>query len=231
MGCLNSPLFSLLILAAAAGEAWANDDESKRLTWKPFSWSSRMKSNNEVLWHLKVRELNLRHWFTVVYCVAHLNFCRHTKKTKPGKVRYCWWCNNQNHIAQSDAEHPRWHLPALGKKAGGGFGCSSTCSVCPDTILPVFYSPVDLASSISLSSSDTLWRCLLLCNSSKEDVPCLRANFYSLLTISGNMLGRWWCFQGRERHISVLHTCQEGLGRWARAGYRKHIVTATCYSA
>ena len=80
MRCLNSPLFSLLILAAAAGEAWANDDESKRLTWKPFSWSSRMKPNNEVLWHLKVWELNLRQWFIVVYCVAHLNFCRRTKK-------------------------------------------------------------------------------------------------------------------------------------------------------
>lgn len=30
---LNSPLFSLLILAAAASEAWANDDEVKRAGW------------------------------------------------------------------------------------------------------------------------------------------------------------------------------------------------------
>lgn len=36
IGCLNNPLFSLLILAAAACEAWANDDESKRSTWTPL---------------------------------------------------------------------------------------------------------------------------------------------------------------------------------------------------
>lgn len=34
-GCLNSPLFSLLILAVAACEAWIDDNESKRLTWAP----------------------------------------------------------------------------------------------------------------------------------------------------------------------------------------------------
>lgn len=31
--CLNSPLFSLLIPAAAACEAWANDDEGKKSDW------------------------------------------------------------------------------------------------------------------------------------------------------------------------------------------------------
>lgn len=57
-GCLNSPLFSLLILAAAACEAWIDDNESKRLTWAPVSllWvtPTRSQGQSETLqWRFK----------------------------------------------------------------------------------------------------------------------------------------------------------------------------------
>lgn len=48
-GCLNSPLLSLLILAAAACEAWIDDNESKRLTWAPVSllWVTPTQSQGQ----------------------------------------------------------------------------------------------------------------------------------------------------------------------------------------
>lgn len=46
--CLNSPVFSLLILAAAACQAWANDDESKKLTWMPFRISAECDAESIV---------------------------------------------------------------------------------------------------------------------------------------------------------------------------------------
>lgn len=60
----------------------------------------------------------------------------------------------------------------------------------PETILPMFYSPVDLASSVSLSCSDTLWRRSVALYVFQGGCSCPKANFYSLLTISGDMLRR-----------------------------------------
>lgn len=126
VGCLNSPLFSLLILAAAACEAWANDNESKRLAGSPFSWlwvtvkldlQSRTKLNNEILWYLELSKLNSRLRFIVIYWIADLNFCCR----KMVKVKYCWWRNNQNHTVHTDAEHWVWHFSALGNRRWGSW--------------------------------------------------------------------------------------------------------------
>lgn len=70
-------------------------------------------------------------------------------------------------------------------KGGGGLGCSFTCGVCPETILPVFYNPVDLPSSELLSCSDILWRCSVALDVLQGGCSCPKANFYSLLTIFG----------------------------------------------
>lgn len=127
VGCLNKPLFSLLILAAAACEAWANDGESKRLTCtalrptlthSPTSCEEQSEAQHwgfVTLWHFRTGKTRL--WCAVVYCVAELSLsCR---KTKTKKVRYCWWRNNQNHTAQSDAQYRGWHVPALGRRGWG----------------------------------------------------------------------------------------------------------------
>lgn len=156
IGCLDSLLFSLLICAAAACEAWANDDESNKVSRAAATFPlsccptvSEEQNEGKLCDTLKAGISNRPLWFIAAYCIADLNFCG----CKTLQVSYCCWRNNENHAVQGGAEHWSWHLPALG---GGkwqgwglkrGLGHSSICSVCPGTTIPVFYRPIDLASS------------------------------------------------------------------------------------
>lgn len=65
-------------------------------------------------------------------------------------------------------------------------------AVCPKPILREVYNLIDLASSVLLTCSDNLWRCSVALLLFQEGCSCPQANFHSSLTISGNIMSKWW---------------------------------------
>lgn len=143
------------------------------------------------MWHLEVGELGWRIWFEFLGLLMLSILIQMTED------RNCWWFDaNQYHCIQmlsTDAD--------ICLYLGGGSWMRLTLLFL--VIVQRLFSPVWLSAQcfttplillfVYRSHVLTLYgQVLLLCFSSKEDVPAIKPNFYSLLIVSGDWLRRWW---------------------------------------
>lgn len=118
---------------------------------------------------------------------------------------------------------------------GGGLGCCFTCSVCPETkkSLRVWQPPLILRPPYLSHVLTFYGYVLLLCTSSKKDVPATKPIFIACWPF---LETRWDDGDvpraGRITFFFFFTSlrCLECLERWCMAGYGKRIIILTAWS-